>query len=393
MHMQKIDSFEASPKERTGRRIVALDGFRGLMTLFVILSHYFGEIAGGILPLRFGFIAVDSFFVLSGLLVGRLILDKGDAENFYQVFYARRILRTFPIYFLCVALAIAVERAIGLPGNDAVPTWSYFSFTNNIFVALTQNTGREWLGPTWTMGVEEQFYLIAPALMLATPRRYLLHVLTGIIALSIASRFAIFLTSGNSLAALTLLPTRADNLAIGLACALLLKTGIRWDSFALRAAPIFLLILFFVVDQFVGDNFPLLLGHTLVCVAAALFLMSMVRGAPEAKRFESKTLAFFGETSYAVYLTHMPILWVAHALILHHAPSIATGAGFAVTIACLPLTVLIATALTRFVEAPITSIGQRLKWRQAPPKAAALKTAPVEAAAIAAVCLEPEASR
>ena len=103
------------------RRIPALDGFRGLMTVFVILSHYFAEIDGGIARAGIGFVGVDGFFVLSGLLVGRLILDKGRATNFLRVFYVRRVCRTFPIYFLCLTLALGVAAILDLPRNPAVP--------------------------------------------------------------------------------------------------------------------------------------------------------------------------------------------------------------------------------------------------------------------------------
>lgn len=349
-------------KEGASRRILALDGFRGLMTLFVLFSHYWGEIPGGLPQTRFGFVAVDCFFVLSGLLVGRLILDKGAAENFFCVFYARRVLRTFPIYFLCIGLAIAAERMIGLPDNPAVPTWSYFTFTNNFFVAINEDPGREWLGPTWTMAVEEQFYLIAPALLLATPRKHFLHVLGVIIALSIASRVVILMTTGHSLAAYVLLPTRADNLAIGLACAALLKTKKRWNTLGFRVAPIAILLTVVLLVEIASDITVILIAHTLVCAAAGLFLMSLVQGSPETARFESKTLVFFGNTSYAVYLTHMPILWVAHETILDHAPTLTTPAGAAVTAASIPVTFAIASILTRFVETPITAIGHTLKW-------------------------------
>ena len=106
------------------RRIPALDGFRGLLTIFVIGSHYLSEIRGGVPQAGVGFVAVDGFFVLSGLLVGRLILDKGEAANFLPVFYLRRMCRTFPIYGICVALALLLGMALGLPDPGTIPGWS-----------------------------------------------------------------------------------------------------------------------------------------------------------------------------------------------------------------------------------------------------------------------------
>ena len=60
------------------RRVVALDGLRGMMTILVVISHYFAEVPHGISVLMFGWVAVDMFFVLSGYLVGKLILEKAD---------------------------------------------------------------------------------------------------------------------------------------------------------------------------------------------------------------------------------------------------------------------------------------------------------------------------
>lgn len=344
------------------RRIPALDGFRGLMTLFVVGSHYFAEIRGGVPQAGVGFVAVDGFFVLSGLLVGRLVLDRGKAANFLQVFYIRRVCRTFPIYGVCVAIALLLGLALGLPDPGSIPGWSYFGFVSNIFAAAHDDVGREWLSPTWTMAVEEQFYLVAPALMLMTPRRHLPGVLGCIVAGAILVRLVLALCGISGIAALILLPTRADNLAIGLACALLLRTGVRWDATAFRAAPIGLLAGLLALRLVGGPTALTVAGHTVLCSAVALFLMGLVRGAPEARRFEGRALAFFGATSYATYLTHMPVLWTAHALILHAVPSLATGAGVLVTLFCIPVTVGLSVVLTRLVEAPITAFGRRFRF-------------------------------
>lgn len=344
------------------RRIAALDGFRGLMTVFVIVSHYFAEIRGGVPQAGIGFVAVDGFFVLSGLLVGRLVLDRREAANFMQVFYLRRVCRTFPIYGVCVATALVLGLALGLPDTGTIPGWSYFGFVSNLFAAAHDDVGREWLAPTWTMAVEEQFYLVAPAVMLMTPPRYLLHVLGCVVAGAVLLRLCLTLCGIDGVAALILLPTRADNLAIGLACAPLLRTRVRWDAVTFRAAPIALLAVVVALREAGGPAALTVAGHTVLCLAMAFFLMGLVRGAPEARRLEGGVLAFFGETSYATYLTHMPVLWTAHALLLHAAPSLSTGAGLLVTLFCLPVTVGLSVVLTALVEAPITAFGRRFRF-------------------------------
>jgi peptidoglycan/LPS O-acetylase OafA/YrhL len=350
----------------TSRRDPALDGFRGLMTLLVLFSHYFAEIHGGFHRGALGFVAVDGFFVLSGLLVGRLVLEKGAAGNFMAVFYLRRVFRTFPIYFVCLAAALAGEALLHLPGNAHVPAWSYFAFVNNVYSAVSGDIGRPWLSPAWTMAVEEQFYLVAPALLLFTPKRALLPVLGGIVAFALASRAALVWADAPGTATTMLLCSRADCLAIGLGSAVLLNGRTDWTRrMWLCVAAVGLALILGVVF---GATAMVLVGHMLICAATAIYLMAVTQGAPERRSLEPKFLRYFGDTSYAVYLTHMPILWFAHALIRGGAPTIGSLSGLAVTALCVPATFLVAHVLTRHVEAPITGIGRAFAW--APPREA-----------------------
>jgi peptidoglycan/LPS O-acetylase OafA/YrhL len=99
----------------------------------------------------------------------------------------------------------------------------------------------------------------------------------------------------------------------------------------------------------------------LTAAGCAAFLLSLVRGAPEARRFHSRVLCFFGTTSYAVYLTHLPILGLMHGL-FGQRPDLATPQQWAVTFAALPVCVLIGWMLTRLVEQPLTSYGRTWTW-------------------------------
>src|SRR5437016_14672551 len=97
---QRPDAIAPTSADTAGqeRRIVALDGLRGLMTILVIVSHYFGEVPNGLRATMLGWLAVDVYFVLSGYLIGKLILERGQHANFFTVFYVRRICRTIPAY-------------------------------------------------------------------------------------------------------------------------------------------------------------------------------------------------------------------------------------------------------------------------------------------------------
>jgi len=367
-----MDKALTAPKpDSSDRRIPALDGVRGFMTIIVVISHYFGEVQHGLHALMWGWIAVTMFYVLSGFLIARLILDKGGHANFFKVFYVRRICRTFPIYFVCVGLITTVTALWHFSEtyeNDPFPLYAYLTFTQNFWMAATGSIGEHWLAPTWTLALEEQFYLMAPALILFVPRHYLLRVLIGMMGFAVVARFWVLdFSSLNPYASGVLLPTRLDVLAAGvLAVVLLRQSWIDWAKLdqVLRVLPIPLLVTAMALKFISGENGAgyAAISPLLVSSACAAMLMSIARGAPEAQRFENSVFNFFCTISYAVYLTHLMVLGLMHNLILGTAPDVSSGSQILVTLAAIPVTVGVSYLLTRFIEAPITNFGRSFKW-------------------------------
>ncbi len=353
------------------RRVIALDGFRGLMTIIVVISHFFGEVKHGISALMMGWMAVDAFFVLSGYLIGRLIIEKQSHKNFFWTFYVRRICRTFPIYFVCVIVVFYIEGAFHPATTyqtETFPLWTYLAFVQNFWMVASNSIGTHWLAPTWTLAVEEQFYLLAPAMVIFTPRRYLMPVLISLVLLAMGTR-AWIMASGtlSSLSTQVMLITNADVLVAGIIGAVAIKTwSVNWVNFdqALRIAPVALITATLVFGIVAGVQSIIfgMLAQTMVAAAFAIMILSLVRGSPEAKRYEGKVLCFFGNISYAVYLTHLSVLGLMHNIILGTAPDIETPAQIAVTIAALGPTVLVSWILTRLVEEPISNYGRSFKW-------------------------------
>ena len=354
-------------------RIAELDGLRGLMMLFVLFSHFFVEVPNGIGYLSLGWVAVLVFFVLSGYLVGRLIIEKKDAGNFLPVFYLRRVCRTFPTYFISAALILTLAAWLSdkpwVHGETHLPAWSYFAFVQNFFMLSRESYGLHWLSPTWTLALEEQFYILAPLLFLLTPRRAWLPVLVGLCVSGVALRAVGVLHGAISLAPIALLPTAGDVLCIGLILAVLVKDKMidweRWSAW-LRAAPIGFLLATAVTQRLeggvIGPWFQIL-GPLFVSIAGALFILMLVKGAPEARRFRSPTLRFFGDISYSVYLTHVAVLGLMHGFILDAEPNTGSAAAILVTVAALPVTVAVGWLMTRTLEVPITAWGRSFRWR------------------------------
>jgi peptidoglycan/LPS O-acetylase OafA/YrhL len=144
-------NYAETPSETSSgeaRRIVALDGVRGLMTLFVVVSHLFAEVPGGVSALMFGWIGVDMFFVLSGYLVGKLILEKCSCGNFFSVFYVRRFLRTIPAYLITVLVVFGLFKVCDPAWSEAeplFPLWAFLTFSQPAFMDASESIGPHWL--------------------------------------------------------------------------------------------------------------------------------------------------------------------------------------------------------------------------------------------------------
>jgi peptidoglycan/LPS O-acetylase OafA/YrhL len=350
------------------RRITALDGLRGMMTLFVVISHFYAELPGGLGALMFGWVGVDMFFVLSGYLVGKLILERRGHANFFSVFYARRFLRTLPAYAVTVLLVfglLSVCDAVWADADAPFPLWSYLTFTQPAFMVATGGIGAHWLAPTWTLAMEEHFYLVAPALIVFTPRRWLGPVLVGVAIAAVALRLAIYQFGfANEMAALVLLPSRADLLAVGVLSALAMTSpGFPWARFdlTLRIVPLGAFVLFLGL-KLAGGHGAEVVGPLVIAVGCASYLLSIVRGAPEARTLESRVLRFFGDNSYCIYLSHLPVLGLMHGLILGARPALNTPVQWAVTLAATPICVLVGWGMTKLIEEPLTRYGRTWRW-------------------------------
>ncbi len=119
-----------------------------------------------------------------GFLIGGILLDHRDSPHYFKTFYVRRVCRILPLYFV---LVIPVAAAIFLVPQSSgagqwllgkpMPVWSYLTFTQNFVMAGTGAFGCHALGATWSLAIEEQFYLLFPWVIRYVPRAMLLRVL------------------------------------------------------------------------------------------------------------------------------------------------------------------------------------------------------------------------
>jgi len=348
-----------------GGRIASLDGLRGAAALMVVIAHYFGEAPGGIAGFTWGWVGVGLFFVLSGFLIGGIILDQKEERSFLRNFYLKRAGRILPAYLIALTLAFGgawLFRAE--PWVDPLRSpLIYLTFTQNIAIPLSGEAGSAWLLPTWTLAVEEQFYLLLPLLLMALSRRALAPILVILWAAATAFRFAVH--DANHFASLTLLPSRMDLLLAGVLAALALR-GLdlsRW-RLALRLTPLAAVIGLLAVALTRDPALFAILSPTLLSLGAGAFILALVQGAPEGKRFSGPVLGFFGLISYGLYLLHQPISGLLHGLLLDDRPNVASPEAIAVSVLAVAVSVGAAYASFRLVEAPVLAVARRAASRK-----------------------------
>src|SRR6266403_459804 len=287
-----------------------IDGLRAIAVMLVVNFHAFPEAMPG------GFIGVDIFFVISGFLITGIIVRELDQQRFSLLgFYNRRIRRIFPalIVVLCAALVLGsvwmLPAAYAQLGSDVFASAAFFA---NIALLLQSGyfdieSAKKPLLHLWSLGIEEQFYLFWP-LMLMLVARLRLSTLAAVAALGVASFVLnVALIGSNPVATFYLPFTRAWELLAGAALACgwnqISQTG---TASNLRATIGLLLIATAAGVLDTKSAFP---GWwAILPVAGAALLLSAPAGWFCRSLLASPPLVWVGLISYPLYLWHWPLL-------------------------------------------------------------------------------------
>jgi peptidoglycan/LPS O-acetylase OafA/YrhL len=313
---------------------------------------------------------VDLFFVLSGFLIAGILLEHRNATNFFQIFYLRRIFRIFPLYFVVYALYIFVKHlpiftqpAFSWLLHDPLPLWSYPTFTQNFFMGARGDFGPHWLGITWSLAVEEQFYLFVPFLIYFLPQRALVCALVAII---LSASFLRYISPGFHAYVNT--PWRSDALLAGALLAVLVRS----HSFAslFRKHSGFVLTFFYIlllgaaVMTIRPQTFGVFNYLWLAGLYSTFILTILIGNAPLLGRvLESAPLVYAGQRSYGIYMFHEAVNGLLHGFIRSSAPVIRTLSDAGVTALALFITLALAMLSYRFLESPILRFGQRFRYK------------------------------
>jgi peptidoglycan/LPS O-acetylase OafA/YrhL len=364
------------------RRVPELDGLRGLAILLVLLCHYLKNaivirsfwISVGMAPLRLSSTGVDLFFVLSGFLIGGILLDTRDSPGYYQTFYSRRFFRILPVYYVWLALfgiglAVAPPTLAGV-FNTSLPAWSYPLFLQNIFMSARDTLGAQWLFVTWSLAVEEQFYLLIPFAIRVFDRRALTALLAvAVIGAPIARLYP--LSTGHFVAQLSSLPCRADALGLGILVALAVRHRYEWLKshrrwFYASLAVLWCGTVFVAFGQY-GLVLQALSRSWMAVFYTNLLLLAVVNPARvEHLVFGNSMLVGLGKISYGVYLFHEGIRSLMHYAFFHSTAEVYDLRTFGVTALSAVVVIALAAASWRLLEQPLLEFAHGRYRRMVP---------------------------
>jgi peptidoglycan/LPS O-acetylase OafA/YrhL len=350
------------------RYVEAFDGVRAMAVLLVIAYHtraMLDPVDAGLLAgiARNGWVGVDVFFTLSGFLITGILLRTRGQPGWFRNFYVRRILRIFPLYYGLVTLVLGARLLAGAP--NVHPWWSFYAFVSNWFVGRSAAEDFA-LDVSWSLAIEEQFYLLWPAFVALAPRRVFLVGIAVIVLACPVVRFVVH--DPSHLASYTDTWCRLDALAIGALAAVAWEDRVRWAVVGARVLAwpalgvVVALAAVGAMDmRAVGWAVP---GYTVVAVAIALVLLALASDGVPAMRWilTWRPLVHVGRVSYGVYLLHPFVLGVLQVVVsglpIRPAESaVASLVAFAVP----PLiSTAVATLVFRTVEAPILALKDRL---------------------------------
>jgi peptidoglycan/LPS O-acetylase OafA/YrhL len=352
--MQKLSSPPSSS------RFHEIDGLRGIAVLFVLITHWIvpsvNSTPGMANMLNIFAYGVDLFFIISGFLIGGILLNAERKISNIFIFYLKRILRIWPSYYLLLGLVYFLWG--GQRVFVDIPYWSYFLFIFNFWESLEVNFNVIF-SILWSLAIEEQFYAIAPLLFFFLGRRQLIHL--TILYIIIAPFLRLSLISSTSMILWRFTPVRLDGISMGVFLSIILADP-NVISFLsnriaiLKTATSILFIATIILKAILPFPLWFSFGTSLMNLSFA-FLLTTVMMECWLKRenlfLTSAVLRYLGIRCYSIYLFHIFFREIA----------IAVGGNLLVILSmeCI-LTIGFAHLSWRYIELPLIKLSRRLSY-------------------------------
>lgn len=337
---------EYPPPLTSAVRIPALDGLRGIAIGLVILRHAFVGMQTDSLLLRrllnlgqLTWSGVDLFFVLSGFLIGGILLDTRSSPAYFKTFYVRRAYRILPLYAVVTFVFLVrhlpfrgISSVLGAVSPLTIPWASYVTFTQNFWMV-----GLSWYGPkamavTWSLAVEEQFYLTIPVVIRKLRQRWLATLLLAVVVVAPVLRLWLRTAIPNGdFACYVLMPCRADALCVGVFAAMVVRNRNMWTLLFRRRKVLlstcltlfcgFAFMTYMQYEQFSEPmttwGYSLLAMFYMCCLLVAI--TTPARGYVE-RILCNRKLMGLGTLAYCTYLVHFPLIDAGRRLTAPYLP-------------------------------------------------------------------------
>lgn len=355
--------------------IPGLDGIRFLAIFMVIIHHCSFNYEGDSIFLikrltTLGGNGVDLFFILSGFLITKILLENKGSKNYFKAFYMRRILRIFPLYYLLLIITFIVLPQFQHPylekWKDIDQIW-YWLFLSNFAIAEKGSFGHGMVDNTWSLAIEEQFYLVWPFISSQLSLKNLRIFSWIVILFTIIYRSYLFLNGESFVSIYVSTFTRMDNLAMGSLLATY-YTNHDWEKVvAWTRYTIIPSILFFLFNIFAVIYIDLAvfgaIGYIMNLVIFTTIIVLALDERPAFQKFLNiNLLSKIGVYSYGIYLIHNPLQKMIRVFLINNLDLSATFKLILLTVITLITSTVIAWVSFHFFEMKFNSLKKHFKY-------------------------------
>jgi len=342
------------------KKIPQLDAVRGVAILVVILHNTSGRYPSLHLGRLFadGWMGVDLFFVLSGFLITGILVDTKHSEHYFKNFYVRRCLRIWPLYYSLLFFMFVVIRFLSPSQSHAVfeqssPWWAYPFFLQNFLVPVSTNAAGP-LGVTWSLAIEEQFYLVWPLVVRFCSYAQIRRIAVAEICISPFLRFYLL---RQHVDLYTNVFCRLDGLMAGALLALLVRSDNFLPSKLVKRAWVSLFIAMPLALIAAALNASWIV-YSLTALASASFVFLSLFSAQRWLQviMTNRFMIYTGTISYGLYLLHKIPSGVVETLHLDRRPFLVLPVIFAGSYA-------IASLSWNLLEKPFLKLKRFFEWK------------------------------
>jgi peptidoglycan/LPS O-acetylase OafA/YrhL len=351
-----------------------IDGLRGIAVLMVISFHFLNNayMSSDIIQLSwierfimkitsFGWAGVNLFFVLSGFLIGTILLKNKNSESYFKTFYIRRFLRIIPLYYLFLFVYIVCSYIINNNQIELfekpIPIYFYFLLIQNFLFSTLGHFGPSGLTPSWSLAIEEQFYLFVPFLIYFTNKnRLMLICLFFVVGAPVFRSF-----TPNWYMEYTHLLSRVDALFLGVILAIVKSDEKRYlplfsSMWFLSAILIVLLCTYLFISKSIN--------HTLI--SFFFFIVLKLTFTDRKRKFNflhSPFFAFVGRLSFFIYLFHQLINGLMFVIFQNgKSPNLNNAESYLIEILSISITFILAVISDRILESRLIKFGKRFQY-------------------------------